>query len=258
MNRYTAIAEYYDAENERHEMLRRDVPFFLRQLPKNRRLSILELCSGTGRAAIPIAQAGHEVIGIERDPQMLKISIRKRNSVGLTERHLKLLRCDVLEMNLRRRCDRIAIFFNTLLAFTTLADQDRLLQNVRRHLKPAGRFWVDIFQPDHSLLIERHQTNIEVVPFYVPQLNRTVVGSTEVRRDMSRQHMLITNHYTWYDSVGHERRERRVFEMTIIFPRELQLLVERNGFKIDKLFGDHDGGPLRAGSPRMIASCRLA
>jgi ubiquinone/menaquinone biosynthesis C-methylase UbiE len=257
MNRYESIAEYYDAENERHAMLRRDVPFFLKQLPKNRRLSILELCAGTARAAIPIAQAGHQVVGIERDREMLRIARRKRDSVGLADHQLKLIRGDVLAMNLARKFDRIAIFFNTLLAFPTLQQQDRLLRNVCRHLKPAGRFWLDIFQPDPSLLIERHQKDMEVAAFHVPQLDRTVVGSTEVRRDMSRQHMLITDHYSWFDSEGHERRQRRTFEMTVIFPRELKLLLERNRFRIERIFGDHDGSPLRSGSPRMIASCRL-
>src|SRR5262245_22936559 len=118
MNRYQSIAEYYDPENERLEMLRRDVPFFLSKLPK-RRLSILELAAGTARAAIPIAQAGHTVTAIERDPAMVAIAKRKRDAVGLTDRNLKLLRGDVLNLNLNQKFDRIAIFFNTFLAFTT-------------------------------------------------------------------------------------------------------------------------------------------
>src|SRR5689334_13860518 len=125
MNRYRAIAEYYDPEHERMEMLRLDVPFFLDSLPKRKRLSILELCSGTGRAAIPIAQAGHRVVGVERDPAMLTIALRKSDAVGLRERELKLVSGDVLTMNLRQKFDRICIFFNTMLAFTTIEQQDR-------------------------------------------------------------------------------------------------------------------------------------
>ena len=64
MKRYRAIAEYYDAENERLGWLHRDVPFFLKHLPR-RRQEVLELCVGTARAAVPIAQAGHRVVGID-------------------------------------------------------------------------------------------------------------------------------------------------------------------------------------------------
>jgi ubiquinone/menaquinone biosynthesis C-methylase UbiE len=57
MSHYKAIAEYYDAEYEHQTMLEHDVPFFLGHLPKKKQ-SVLELATGTGRAAIPVAQAG--------------------------------------------------------------------------------------------------------------------------------------------------------------------------------------------------------
>src|SRR6185436_12925801 len=114
MKRYRAIAEYYDAEHERMEMLRRDVPFFLQQVGKRPR-SVLELATGTARAAIPIAQAGHQVVGVDYAADMLAIARRKRDAVGLTDCQLKLVRADVLRMNLGRRFDWAAIFFNTLL-----------------------------------------------------------------------------------------------------------------------------------------------
>src|SRR4051794_35864040 len=110
---YRAIADYYDAEYEARDMLAQDVPFFLGQLPKKRQ-SILELAVGTGRAAIPLAQAGHHVVGVDYDAQMIAIAKRKRESVGLSERQLKLMRQDVLRLDLGEKFDWITIFFNTL------------------------------------------------------------------------------------------------------------------------------------------------
>src|SRR5687768_18387665 len=75
---YRAIAEYYDPENAQRLMLENDVPFFLGQLP-SRRQSVLELAAGTGRAAIPIAQAGHAVVATDYAPEMLDIARRKRD-----------------------------------------------------------------------------------------------------------------------------------------------------------------------------------
>jgi hypothetical protein len=43
--------------------------------------------------------------------------------------------------------------------------------------------------------------------------------------------------------------------MTYIMPRELTLLLERNGLSVEKLYGNYDGTPLAANSPRMIALC---
>ena len=257
MKRYRAIAAYYDAESDQLRMLKEDVPFFLRHLPK-RPQSVLELATGTARAAIPIAQAGHRVVGVDYAADMLAIARKKRDAVGLSEHDLKLVRGDVLKLNLGRRFDWVCIFFNTFLGFTKLQQQDQVLQNIRRHLKPRGRFWLDIFQPDHSMLAEPRSLGIESSGFYVPATGRTVHRSVDVRRDMSRQWMQVTFNYRWFDDRGMERREKTVFEMTAIFPRELTLLLERNGFFVEQLFGDYDGSPLKARSPRMIACCRLA
>ena len=256
MKRYRAIAEYYDPEGERLRMLKEDVPFLIRHLPR-RPQRILELAVGTARAAIPLAQAGHRVVGVDYAPDMLAIARRKRDAVGLTDEQLLLMKADVRRLNLHDKFDRVMIVFNTFLGFTTLEQQDRVLQVVRKHLRPTGRFWLDIFNPDLSLLSQARSHDLDASVFHVPRYDRTVFRSVDVRRDMARQWMEVTFNYRWFDPHGRQRREKTVFEMTVIYPRELRLLLERNGFAIDELWGDYDGSVLKAGSPRMIASCRL-
>jgi SAM-dependent methyltransferase len=257
MKRYKAIAQYYDEDNARHAMLQHDVPFFLGQLPK-RKQDILELAVGTARAAIPIAQAGHRVVGIDYVPDMLEIARRKRDSVGLTDKQLKLVREDALELRLNQKFDWIVILFNTLLAFTTLNELDKILQNVRRHLKPKGRFWLDIFNPDYAMLSREEEKGLDQHVFYVPELARTVHRKVDITRDMSKQLMHIKTSYKWFDEFGREHREAFAFDMTCIFPRELQLLLERNGLRIERLWGNYDGSDFTKRSPRMIARCVLS
>src|SRR3954453_14978283 len=139
-------------------MLKHDVPFFLGQLPKKRQ-DILELAVGSARAAIPLAQAGHRVVGVDNDPAMLRLAAQKRDSVGLNEKQLRLIKQDILKLNLKQKFDWIILLFNTFLIFTTLEEQDRALQKIRRHLKPTGRFWLDIFQPNRALIAQDESTN---------------------------------------------------------------------------------------------------
>jgi ubiquinone/menaquinone biosynthesis C-methylase UbiE len=252
---YRAIAEYYDAENENQPVLREDVPFFLGQLPRRRRQSVLELAVGTARAAIPVAQAGHRVVGVDYAADMLDVARRKRDAVGLRDRELTLLRADVLKLDLRRRFDWVCVFFNTFLGFPTLDQQDAVLQTVRRHLKPAGRFWLDVHQPDLKRLAKPVVSGIDPWPFFVPRYDRTVVKTIEIRNHPSRQLQRLTFHYTWFDSAGRRHREKTVFDATFLFPRELQLLLERNGLRIERMFGNYDGSPLDDDSPRMIVRC---
>jgi SAM-dependent methyltransferase len=255
MKNYRAIAEYYDAENESIAMLREDVPFFIGQLPRRPRQTVLELAAGTGRAAIPIAQAGYAVTAVDYAADMLAIARRKRDAVGLGDAKLRLIEADVLNLDLGQTFDWICILFNTFLGFTTLDQQDRALQAIRKHLKPTGRFWLDIFQPDFSLLSRERSVDLSPKSFFVPQFDRTVFQTTEVRRNVATQVQRVTFHYNWFDARGREHRQRNAFDMTYIFPRELQLLLERNGLQIERLFGNYDGSPLTPHSPRMIARC---
>lgn len=251
---YRAIPYYYDPENAHLAMLQQDVPFFMRQLPRKKQ-QILEITVGTGRAAIPMAQAGHRVVGIDYDPGVLEIARHKRDSVGLSERDLKLLHLNALKLNLPDKFDWICIFFNTFLGFTELEEQDQLLKVVRQHLKPRGRFWLDIFYPNFDILAHKHQTGIDPISFYVPEFDRTVMRTVEIRRGEKPQLQHITFHYHWFDSRGRLHRERDQFDLTYLLPRELEILLERNGLRIEKIWGNYDQSPVTGNSPRMIARC---
>ncbi|MGH7215275.1 MAG: hypothetical protein ACREIT_10980 [Tepidisphaeraceae bacterium] len=52
------------------------------------------------------------------------------------------------------------------------------------------------------------------------------------------------------------RRGRRHYNSSTHDPRELRLLLERHGLKIERMWGNYDGTPLGLDSPRMIACCR--
>lgn len=252
MKRYRAFAQYYDAEYENQEMLAQDVPFFLGHLPRKRQ-RILELAVGTGRAAIPLAQAGHRVVGVDYADDMLELAREKCQAVGLRERDLKLVHQDALKLDLGESFDWVCIFFNTLLNFATIDEFDALFQGVKRHLKPRGRFWIDIFNPDMQRLARDHEEHIEPGVFYVPAFDRTVQRDTEIVRDHVQQVQYITYHYRWFDHNGDEQHEKLQFDLTYLFPRELQLLLERNGLVIDRIYGDYDGSALKSESPRIIA-----
>jgi hypothetical protein len=124
-----------------------------------------------------------------------------------------------------------------------------------QHLKPNGRFWIDIFNPDLRLLAGEQSRGFDPNCFFVPSLGRTIYQTTDIRRDIARQSQDITFNYNWFDDNGNQHREKNTFTMTWIFPRELQLLLERNGLQIEYLFGNYDGSEVKNDSPRLIARC---
>src|SRR5688500_3938457 len=135
---------------------------------------------------------------------MLEIARRKRDGVGLRDRDLRLVEADVAspEFDLGERFDWVCVFFNTFLAFTTLRQQDAVLQAVRRHLKPRGRFWVDVFNPDLILLARGTASDLEPGVFYVPRFDRTVMKTTDVRRGEGLQVQRVMSNDAWYEARG--------------------------------------------------------
>lgn len=251
--RYRAIAEYYDAEYESNDVLDHDTPFLLSHLPK-RRQNVLELCCGTARCAIPLAKAGHCVTGVDIDADLLAIARRKRDSVGLTERELALIRGDVRRFKSSTRFDWAVLLFNTLLNFTTLPEQDRVLSAVARALRTGGRFWVDVFNPDLGQLAERHVTKFDAATFHVAALDRDVTRTMDIRQSPDHPQLRhVTFRYEWADPGGKPRVETNHFDLTWMTPRELVLLLERHGFKVVHLYGDYDGSAVGPQSPRIIA-----
>ncbi len=253
--KYGQLTEFYDAENAEHDMLQEDVPFFLGQLPR-RRQRILELACGTGRAAIPLAQAGHSVTGIDFDPAMIRLAQQKAKSVGLSSRVLDLRVGDALTLRLGKRFDWVCIFFNTFLAFATLEQQDACLQVARRHLRKGGRLFLDILQPNVGLLGQERSRELDPHLFFAPNLGTSVLKTIDVDRDPSKQLEKVTFRYRWHDADGRRRERTMRFAMTFIFPRELRILLERNGFEVEHLWGNYDGSALDADSPRMIVRAK--
>ncbi len=188
---------------------------------------------------------------------MLKIARKKRAAAGISAKQLTLVQQNALRLKLNEKFDWAVLVFNTILAFPTLEELDAVLAGVVRHLKPDGKFWVEMFQPNLEILARPKSEKLDPALMYIPELKRTVYRETTVVRDPSKQIQEITFTYRWFDPKGRPHEEKLRFELTYIFPRELRILLERNGLTIKKLYGDYDGSRLTADSPRMIAMCGL-
>jgi hypothetical protein len=149
-----------------------------------------------------------------------------------------------------------AIVFNTFLLFTTLTEQLQVLGRVRNALKPGGKFWVDIFNPTMARLAEDVEENADVKLFYSRELRRSVLRTTTLRNSTRQQVRRVEFDYRWHDDDGREVKRKMKFELTWMFPRELESLLERAGFVIEKMMGDYDGSAIVQTSPRLILLAR--
>ena len=100
--------------------------------------SVLELGIGTGRLAIPLADAGLRVAGIDASPAMVAKLHEKRPDIPVTIG-------DFGTTTVEGAFDVVLIAFNTLLNLLTLEDQERCLRNAGARLGPGGAVVVETF-----------------------------------------------------------------------------------------------------------------
>ncbi len=141
---------------------------------------VLELGVGTGRVAIPLAQAGLEVHGIESSPAMVA-ELRAKpggEAVGVTMG-------DFADVDAPGPFSLCLAVFSTLFMLPSQDAQVRCFANVARRLQPGGVFVVEVFVPrfdgsdDQSLKVLR--TELDSV-----LLEASRVDTVEQRVDIQR------------------------------------------------------------------------
>lgn len=124
---------------------------FLSDLAQGR--SALEFAIGTGRIAIPLAEKGIQVDGIELSPHMVE---RLHAKIG--NKPISVTMGDMSTTTTNRHYGLVYLVFNTIFNLLTADDQIRCFQNGARHLTPDGCFvietalphaWISPDQPDY-------------------------------------------------------------------------------------------------------------
>lgn len=240
---------HYDAA---HGFLRRDIDFWRHQASEHGD-PILELACGTGRIAIPVADDGHDVTGIDVSESMLEQARRKSSG---SPNPVRWVNADIRSFQLDRKFALIIVPFNGMCLLQTDSALAACLERVRQHLSPDGRFVVDVSAPK----LERLASVATADPWSMEQEYQSPDGDGTVR---------ATHTITAYDSVAQvtERTIRYHFPdgstaedrllMRVYFPRELRLLLERAGFRIIEEFGSYDRAPPTSGAQRYLLVCEL-
>jgi len=122
-----------------------DVPFYV-ELALEADGPVVELAVGTGRVAIPVAQAtGRTVIGIDSSPAMLEQARAAGGDV------LDLRLADMRELELEEPAALVYCPYRALLHLPTWTDRRLVFERVAASLSPGGRFAWNAFAFDHAI-----------------------------------------------------------------------------------------------------------
>jgi ubiquinone/menaquinone biosynthesis C-methylase UbiE len=165
------FAERYD---EWSAEMTEDVPFYV-GLARETDGPLVELAVGSGRVAIPVAEAtGRPVLGIDTSPAMLAQARERAAAAGV---ELELRQGDMRDLELDDPAGLVYCPFRGLLHVPTWADRRRVFERVAASLRPGGRFAWNAFAFDHAIaamLDGQHQDEP------VPHTNRYAVGDNRI------------------------------------------------------------------------------
>jgi SAM-dependent methyltransferase len=237
---------------------RRDVQFYLAQAARAKG-PILELGCGTGRILIPLARAGHTVVGLDGSAAMLEQCAAKlRDEPDDVRARVTLHEGDARDFDLDRRFDLVIAPFRVLQHLVAVEDQLRLLAAVGRHLAPDGRFVFDVFNPDVRALLSHDGTEHEDTPETTLPDGRTLRRAARVPRvrwlDQVNEVELV--YYVSPRAGAPAARHVQSFEMRWYLRHEVVHLLARGGFVVEAMHGDFDAGPLVDGAPEIVVSAR--
>ena len=233
---------------------RGDIAFYAEEASKTTG-RILELGCGTGRILLPTARAGRAIDGLDRSEEMLaRCRVRLAGEPPAVQKRVTLHRADIRTFSLGERYDLITAPFRVLQGLAAIDDQLRLLENVRRHLAPGGRFIFDVFNPNFLALAAANGTEQEDTPEQSLPDGRVFRRTARVVRvrwiaQISDVELI---YYVSRRGGGNAERHVQPLEMRWYLSAELRHLLARAGFEVEWAYGDFNRGPLVDGSPEQV------
>jgi SAM-dependent methyltransferase len=200
----------------------------------------LEFAIGTGRVAIPLAERGVPVTGIE-----LSVPMVDQLRTKADEAAIPVVVGDMATATAPGEYSLVYLVFNTISNLLTQAEQVACFRNAARHLTSGGRFVIELWVPELRKL---------------PPGQQAVVWSCEPgyvgldTYDVLQQH--VVSHHFSFDSRGAGRLNRSPHRY--VWPAELDLMAQLAGFELETRNADWTGTEFTADSRSHVSVYRRA
>jgi SAM-dependent methyltransferase len=186
----------------------------------------LELAIGTGRIAVPLAERGVRVAGIDLSPDMVAQLREKTDEINVEIG-------DMSATEVEGTFSLVYLVFNSLNNVTAQEGQVATFANAAAHLDAGGCFVVEVGVPNRQRL-------------EVFDLSDTHVGVDELDFDTQR---LVSHHFSLVD--GEWRRLSIPFRS--VSPAELDLMARLAGMELRERWADWDRSPFTAESTKHVS-----
>ncbi len=196
----------------------------------------LELAIGTGRVAIPLAERGVSVTGVELSQPMVDQLHRKMPD-------LPVVVGDLATSKVPGEFSLVYLVWNGIGNLRTQAEQVACFRNAARHLAPGGRLVIELWIPG----IRRFPPGQDAVPFHIGERH---VGFDTY--DMATQQG--TSHHYRRHPDGTITYGASNFRY--IWPAECDLMAQLAGMTLERRLADWNGAPFTGDSESHVSVWR--
>ncbi|MGN9776160.1 class I SAM-dependent methyltransferase [Micromonospora sp. H33] len=200
---------------------------------------VLEFAIGTGRVAVPLAERGVPVTGIELSGPMID-ELRTK----VDEERIPVVRGDMAVAVAPGTYTLVYLVYNTISNLQTQAEQVACFRNAARHLAPGGRFVIELWVPELRKLPPGQQATVwHYEPGYIGLDTYDVL------------HQRAVSHHVRYDQDGQARVS--LSPHRYIWPAELDLMAQLAGFELESRHADWTGAEFTADCRSHVSVYRL-
>ena len=209
--------------------------------------------------AIPLAAAGHQVIGVDRDSAMLELARarwERRDRDDGTTGELELVCADITELTLGRRFGLVIVALNTFVLLDGRDAQRRALAAAAGHLSEDGRAILDVWLPTPEDLVLYDGRLLLDWVVRDEQADEWVSKSTAARYSPAVHTASIDTFFDAWRNTEPARRTHRKDTVSFIGVSELLSMVDQAGLEPVIVAGDYDMSELTEASDRVILVCQ--
>ncbi|MBI3329494.1 MAG: class I SAM-dependent methyltransferase [Nitrospinae bacterium] len=197
---------------------------------------ILELGIGTGRIALPMAQHGLSVHGIDASRAMVA---KLRAKPG--GEHIPVTIGNFADMAIEGRFTLIFVVFNTFFGLLSQDDQVRCFLGIAQHLTDDGVFVLEAFVPDLTRFDRGQRVGVHTVETDYVHLEATVHDPVQQR--LVSQHAVLSEKGTRLYPV----------QVRYAWPSELDLMARLAGLRLRNRWGGWGQEPFTAASGSHVS-----
>jgi SAM-dependent methyltransferase len=229
---------FYHLYHAHHNLNNEDLAFWL-NLAAQQPEPILELGCGTGRVLVPLARAGHTIVGLDNDPAMLGF-LQARLPAELSQAVL-LLQADFTCYHLACRFGLILLPCNTYSTLSAL-ERQAVLACARAHLSHGGIFAISLPNPDwlRSLPSQSDAEVEEVFPHPLDGEPVQVSSAWRRTRSRTRPEFILEWHYDHLMPDGSVERLSVRLSHDLTPAAEYLEQIQAAGFERVQSFGGFD------------------